>query len=229
MAKTRATDYDDKRRSILGPSARLFATHGYDRASMNMVAAACGVSKALLYHYYKDKETLLFDIIRIHLEELLAAVEAVSAEADAEPRARLRAMAGALLEAYREADAEHKVQINNLPLLPSERQEVIKAMERELVARFADAIAACVPGLAQSRHLLKPVTMSLFGMLNWHYLWFREGGPLSRADYADLAVRLLLEGVGGLGAPITTPAAAGPRSSPRREPAPLARPALSGT
>ncbi|NEV79659.1 TetR/AcrR family transcriptional regulator, partial [Rhodopseudomonas sp. BR0C11] len=29
MARTRATDYDDKRRGILSRSARLFAEHGY--------------------------------------------------------------------------------------------------------------------------------------------------------------------------------------------------------
>lgn len=218
MAKTRASDYEDKRRSILGPSAKLFATHGYDRASMNMVAAACGVSKALLYHYYRDKETLLFDIVRIHLEELLAAVEAAMAE-PAEPQARLRAMAEALLEAYREADAEHKVQINNLGLLAPERQAEIKALERDLVARFADAIAACVPGLRESSGLLKPVTMSLFGMLNWHYLWFRENGPLSRKGYADLAVKLLLEGA------LSLDEAPAPTVRPR----PKAVRALSGT
>jgi TetR/AcrR family transcriptional regulator len=216
MAKTRASDYEDKRRSILGPSARLFATHGYDRASMNMVAAACGVSKALLYHYYRDKETLLFDIVRAHLEDVLAAVEAAMVEP--EPRARLQAMAEALLEAYREADSEHKVQLNNLGLLSAERQAAIKALERDLVVRFADAIAACAPGLGDGGALLKPVTMSLFGMLNWTYLWFREGGPLTRKDYADLAVRLLLEGAGGL-------AAGKPAARPRRK----AVPALSGT
>jgi microcystin degradation protein MlrC len=37
--------------------------------------------------------------------------------------------------------------------------------------------------------------MSLFGMLNWVYMWFRPGGPVSREEYADLATRLILEGV----------------------------------
>jgi TetR/AcrR family transcriptional regulator len=35
--------------------------------------------------------------------------------------------------------------------------------------------------------LLKPLTMSLFAMLNWAYTWFKEDGPMSRADYARLA------------------------------------------
>ena len=75
MARSRANDYDDKRQAILDRSAELFSAHGYDRASMNKIAEACGVSKANLYHYYKDKEGLLFDVIRFHLKELLEVVE----------------------------------------------------------------------------------------------------------------------------------------------------------
>ena len=54
MARPRANNYDDKRRAILDRSAELFSEYGYDRASMNRIAEACGVSKANLYHYYKD-------------------------------------------------------------------------------------------------------------------------------------------------------------------------------
>ncbi len=46
--------------------------------------------------------------------------------------------------------------------------------------------------------LLKPVTMSLFGVLNWTYLWFRDDGPISREDYARFATRLFVEGVARL-------------------------------
>jgi hypothetical protein len=46
---------------------------------------------------------------------------------------------------------------------------------------------------------LKPVTMSLFGMLNWFYMWHREGRGISRADYARLATGMLVAGVRDLG------------------------------
>ena len=203
MARPRASDYDDKRRAILDRSAELFAAHGYDRASMSMIAEACGVSKGLLYHYYTDKEALLFDIIRFHLEELLEAVEAAN-RPELAPEARLQALATALLDAYRDADAEHQVQIGHLRLLPPERQNELKDMERELVRLFADVIAEVAPDL-EGIGLLKPVTMSLFGMLNWHYLWFKPGGTLSREDYAALATRLIVDGTRDLAAGRATP------------------------
>jgi TetR/AcrR family transcriptional regulator len=197
MARPRASDYDEKRRAILDRSAELFAEHGYDRASMSMIAAACGVSKGLLYHYYEDKDALLFDVIRFHLEELIAAVED-AIDPSLSPEQRLTAMAAALLEAYRDADAEHQVQINTLRLLPVERQQALKRLERELVRLFADAIIEVAPEVRRERRLLKPITMSLFGMLNWHYLWFRPNGPLSRAEYAALATGLVMDGTRSL-------------------------------
>ncbi len=191
MARPRAHDYDDKRKLILERAAELFAQRGYGGASITMIAEACGVSKALLYHYYPDKEAVLFDIISDHLLHLVEAIKEVG-DAGLEPREKLHAMAAALLDAYRNADAEHQVQINDLKLLPPDKQDMLKDLERHLVRRFSSVIARAVPDLAED--LLKPVTMSLFGMLNWHYLWFREGRGLTRADYARLATELILKG-----------------------------------
>jgi TetR/AcrR family transcriptional regulator len=192
MARPRAVDYDDKRNAILSASARAFADTGFDGASMSQIALACGVSKALLYHYYTNKEQLLFDVIEAHLEDLVAAVREV--DRSTSPEDRLVRLCVVILEAYRDADAEHKVQINNLGRLPADKQDILKRMERDLVAVFAEALAEANPDLAGNHRLLKPVTMSLFGMLNWHYLWFRPAGPVSREDYAAIAARMVVAG-----------------------------------
>jgi len=196
MARARAADYDGKRKAILHRSAGLFAEHGYDRASMAVIAKACGASKALLYHYYDSKEALLFDILHDHLQELLDAIAAVPR--DLKPRERIHALVSALLDAYRDADDEHKIQIYELTKLPASKRKVLIDMERRLVRDFAEAIAAVNPTIGADKMLLKPVTMSLFGMLNWHYMWFREGKALSREDYAELVTTLLIEGAAAL-------------------------------
>jgi len=205
MARTRAHDYDAKRAAVLHHAAALFAQHGYTGTSITMIARACGVSKALLYHYYSDKEAVLFDILSAHLEHLLA--EARAAAAAAEPQARLFALTDALLNAYRDADAEHQVQIANLKLLPPPLQEKLRAMERELVDLFADAIAGAVPEVGRGP-LLKPIAMSLFGMLNWHYLWFREGKGLTRSEYALLVTGIIERGAGPTAAALAAARAA---------------------
>lgn len=197
MARTRAKDYDEKREAMLHRAALVFARDGYDRASMAQLAAECGVSKALLYHYYASKEALLFDVIETHLAHLVAAVRTANRR-DGEPEARLEALVAALLEAYRDADAEHRVQIEALRLLPEAEQEKLKDLERELVSIFAEALRAIHPAAFEGKALLKPVTMSLFGMTNWFYMWFREDGAIGRGDYARLASTILVAGVKAL-------------------------------
>lgn len=197
MARARARDYTVKREAMLHRAAIVFARDGYDRASMAGLAAECGVSKALLYHYYASKEALLFAILSNHLQALVDAVEKAD-DAGLPAERRLLGLVSALLEAYRDADAEHRVQVGALSLLPDGQQERLKALERRLVARFAEAVRGLDPAAFDGTALLKPVTMSLFGMLNWFYMWFREAGPVSREDYAGLATRLLVGGVRNL-------------------------------
>lgn len=197
MARTRAHDHDEKREAILHRAAIVFARDGYDRASMSQLAAECGVSKALLYHYHASKEALLFDILHSHLGALVEAVEEADDRA-LPPEERLHALVAALLDAYRDADAEHRVQLGALRLLPDAEQEALKALERRLVEIVADAVRGLDPSAFEGTPLLKPVTMSLFGMLNWAYMWFRDGGRMSRADYARLATRILVAGVRAL-------------------------------
>lgn len=193
MARTRAADYDDKRAGILKQSARAFAQQGYDKTSMAQIAKICGFSKALLYHYYENKETLLIDIIRTHLEELVDAVESAQGTTAA-PEDQLRAICRALMGAYEDADSEHKLQINELSFLPLEKKQEIIALERKLVSQFARAVAAANPQMEPGDARIKPITMSLFGMLNWSYLWLKPEGGLTREAYADLVVTLLLKG-----------------------------------
>ncbi|WP_166303289.1 MULTISPECIES: TetR/AcrR family transcriptional regulator [unclassified Bradyrhizobium] len=203
MARSRAKDYDDKRLSMLHRAAELFAASGYVGTSMNTIADACGVSKALLYHYYPDKEAILFDLLSSHLERLVASVRKASASAG-DPVERLGTIVTTLLELYRHADAEHQVQIASLRLLPEQKQQPLLASERILVGIMSDALAAAVPAAKQKR-VLKPLTMSVFGMLNWHYMWFREGGPMTRADYADFVVQLVLAGAEEAAAAVARP------------------------
>ncbi|MCL7463442.1 TetR/AcrR family transcriptional regulator [Phaeovulum sp. NW3] len=195
MARTRASDFEEKQHSILLSAAAVFAEQGMDKASMAQIASHSQVSKALLYHYYPSKDALIFAIIHTHLADLEEAI----AEADAPdlpPALRLHRLVSAVLESYRGADNEHKVQLNATSALTDDQRAEIHAIERRIVKRFAAVLRDINPALDdKARPLLMPVTMSLFGMMNWVYMWFRDGGPITREDYADVATTLILEGI----------------------------------
>lgn len=195
MARTRAQDFEEKQRGILDKAAAVFAEQGMEKASMSQIASHAQVSKALLYHYYPGKEALILAIIMTHLEELDGALEE-SDDPTLPPNQRLRKLVGTVLEIYRGADNQHKVQLNAGSALNDEQRAEILAVERRIVRRFATVIDQINPLLNnKERPLLTPVTMSLFGMMNWMYMWFKEGGRVSRDDYADVATTLILEGI----------------------------------
>lgn len=195
MARTRADDFEDKQRGILHNAAAVFAEQGMDKASMSLIAKQAGVSKALLYHYYPGKDALIFAIINTHLQELDETI-AEADDASLPPRKRLRRLVGTVLDCYRGADIEHKVQLNATSALNDDQKAALTAIERRIVRRFSAVLRDLNPDLdSKERPLLMPVTMSLFGILNWVYMWFKDGGPITREDYADIATTLVLEGV----------------------------------
>ncbi|MBK0325699.1 TetR family transcriptional regulator [Rhodobacteraceae bacterium F11138] len=186
MPRGIARDHEEKRAALRRGAARYFARHGYDRASMTGAARECGVSKALIYHYYDSKQTLLFDILQAHLTDLTDSVDAARDQG-------LPGLIHAILAAYADADAEHKLQLDALATLPVDMQEPLLDLQRQLVKIMSRTIAAENPGLTGDR--LRAVAMSVFGILNWFYMWNRPGKGLSRSEYADLAADFVRGGL----------------------------------
>ena len=195
MARARASDFEEKQHSILKSAAAVLAEQGMEKASMAQIASHCQVSKALLYHYYPNKNELIFAIIHTHLFELETSL-AAAVDESLSPEAKLRVLVGVVLEKYQGADDAHKVQLVGMDALSDEQRAEIRAIERQIVRHFSKVLREINPNLDRpERPLLMPITMSLFGMLNWVYTWFREGGLISREDYADVATTLILEGI----------------------------------
>lgn len=214
MPRGRAATYDDQREAILQHAAALFARSGYPATSMNQVAEACGLSKATLYHYYRDKDAMLVAIAEGHVLRLKALVDAVRAE-QLPPEQRLRTLIRRIVEEYADAQHAHRVLTEDVRFLPPDDRRRVLDTERDVVAGFAQAVAELRPALAGAR-LDKPLTMLLFGMVNWMFTWMRTDGPLDYDRMASIVADLF---VGGIGA--VQPGAA-PAPAPRQQPTPHA-------
>jgi TetR/AcrR family transcriptional regulator len=193
MPRGRAPGYDTQREQILARAAELFARQGYSATSMNQVAEACGVSKPLLYHYVRDKDQLLVEIAEGHVAKLNALVDEVQREPLA-PEARVRRLIEAFLDVYADAQAAHRVLTEDVKFLKEADRERVLGAQRTVVAAFADAIAAARPDLRHA-DLLKPLTMLLFGMMNWMFTWLQPGGRLTHKAMAPVVADLFFGGL----------------------------------
>lgn len=54
----------EKFKLVLDTARSVFLKHGYDRASMDLIALEAGVSKATLYAYFENKQQLLLKLVQ---------------------------------------------------------------------------------------------------------------------------------------------------------------------
>jgi len=200
MGRGRSAAYDDQREMILESAAQLFARRGYSGTSMNQVAEACGLSKATLYHYYKDKYALLVSIAEGHVSRLQGIVhDALHGEPT--PDAQMRTLIRRLVEEYAHAQNEHRVLTEDVKFLEPEDRERILDQEREVVNGFAKVVAALRPDLKEAA-MSKPLTMLLFGMINWMFTWMKPDRALDYDDIAPVVADLFIGGLEKVQAPI---------------------------
>jgi len=193
VPRGRASNYDEQREMILAKAAHLFAHGGYPGTSMNQVAVATGLSKATLYHYFRDKYSLLLDITEGHVSRLEALVIDVNAQ-QLSPERRMRGLIARIMAEYSGAQDAHRVLTSDVRFLETEDRKRVLDKERRVVVGFADAIAAWRPEQREAA-LTKPLTMLLFGMINWMFTWMRSEGALSHEAMAPIVADLFFGGV----------------------------------
>ncbi|HQR57350.1 MAG TPA: TetR/AcrR family transcriptional regulator [Burkholderiaceae bacterium] len=213
MPRRKAASFDAQRGAIRDAAARLFADAGYASTSVADIAAACGVSKALLYHYYRDKEHLLHDIAESYVERLQRIVEEVKSES-LPPAARMRQLIARFMHEYEHSATRHRVLVQDVKYLSKVHRARVVARQRAVVDGFAQVVEELSPA-ASAAALRKPLTMILFGMMNWTFTWFSERGPLRYDDLAPIVADLFIGGLGrlrGLPSGGPTPSARRPRA-----------------
>lgn len=86
----------ERRALILNAALRTFAAHGYDGAAMDEIAAAAGISKAVVYDHVPSKRELytqLLDAIRADVERVVEeALRAPGGDGEARVRAAVDAV-----------------------------------------------------------------------------------------------------------------------------------------
>lgn len=193
MARTQAADYEDRRLAIIETAAKLYADRGFLGASIADLAAACGASKALIYHYFPSKEDILFEVMDSHIGAL-SEIEGEVSHLGGAPADRLRALTHKFLQAYVGAESRHKVLLNDLDRLPQERRDAIILRQRAIVDYVARLMEEVQPSLGE-RGLGRSAAMLYFGMINWTHTWFRANGPVTPDTLADLAADIVTRGL----------------------------------
>jgi len=193
MPRVRADDYDDKKSKILDAAAKLFAQQGYAGARMDEIGAACGVSKSMLYHYFKKKEDVLAEILQEHVLRLTEKLEShVSAGVRGDKFEFFRQFIELYLNPARKSRSSHVVALHDMRYLtPRQRKTQVK-LEWQLLELVEGLLREMKQGETPSSYRVS--AFLLFGMLNWVELWYDESGQISAAQLYEKISRLFLTG-----------------------------------
>lgn len=174
---------------ITGPRVReaaltLFARYGFAAVSMRQIAAEVGVQAGALYLYTKDKQSLLFDLMRGHMDGLLAAWEDEPKGAGA--LAQLEAFSRFHIRYHLDRPDAVFIAYMELRNLTPDNFAAIEALRRQYEGKLEAILKA-----GQDEGVIDPrdirlTAMALIAMLTGVSSWYREDGRLSRDAVTDI-------------------------------------------
>jgi len=178
-----------RRSEILHAALRAFRAKGYHETTLADIAAQLGVRTTALYHYFPDKEAILYACHRESLAELRRILD--EAQTRATVAERLAYVIGEHVRVMTETLEGSPLAFEVTALSPARQDEVIAARDRyerdlrRLIARGVDegAFRPVDPKVA---------TFAILGAINWIARWYRAGGGLAAPDlgaaFADYLV-----------------------------------------
>lgn len=172
---------------ITGPRVRsaalaLFARHGFAAVSMRQIAADVGVQAGALYNYTPDKQSLLFDLMRSHMEELL---EALPTDVNALAEKQLEDFVRFHIAFHHERPDAVFIAYMELRNLAPDNFKVIEGLRRRYETALETILRA---GAAQGVFAVqdtKVATLAVIAMLTGVTTWFRPEGRLSLRAVQD--------------------------------------------
>lgn len=177
-AKRPEDDHRGRHREILETAARVICEKGYEGASIQDIAEACGLTKAGLYHHIRSKEHLLLEIqnygMDVFEEQVLNQVLPIP-----DPLERLKAcMEKNILLVTHGWSKEVTIILHEHATLTGEARAQINARKKRYV-KFLESSFAEAMRNGQVRPVNPTVAAFAFlGMVLWIYKWFRPDGKI---------------------------------------------------
>jgi len=196
-AKTEDQELLERRRAqFVAAAIELFGERGYHATTIRDIAECTGVSIGLVYHYFEDKEDLLFlallEVLDSYKRQIPLALRGIKdplARFCAAVRAYCRvndATVDATVLAYRETKSLSKA-----------RRNAIKQKEIETNELIADCVRDCVKAKLFARDI--DVALLTYQIMMYCHAWALKAwyfrGRMTVDEYVDRGLDLMLNGV----------------------------------
>jgi AcrR family transcriptional regulator len=195
MPRTRGRETAEE---ILKAAKELFYIKGYENASTREISKKVGISKAALYHHFKNKEEILFRICLQAADELVnnmrQAIER-NAQSGKPLKEQLTDVLVEYARTYMKNENFNKILLHDIEYLPEDKKQIIYQKEKENVHQLRKFIENLMAQGSFRKLNSTVVTFSLIGFLHWLYFWYKPAGSLSLTGIAEQMADLFLQGL----------------------------------
>ncbi|WP_027963298.1 TetR/AcrR family transcriptional regulator [Halalkalibacillus halophilus] len=185
----------DLKERIIQSSLELFSEHGFHGVSINDLVSHCGTSKGGFYHHFTSKDELLFVIHDLFISYVLN--EAHEAKwKEEQPVTQLYEILRSFVRVFDLYNEHISVFYQENKYLKEVYEEQIKRKRDDFKEIVIEVIARGQEQGDFRKELPTIITgMSILGMVNWTYQWYRRDGEQSIDEIATVYIDLLLRGI----------------------------------
>ncbi|HYM91857.1 MAG TPA: TetR/AcrR family transcriptional regulator [bacterium] len=182
------------RARILRAAAALFHRQGFDRTTMQEIAAASGLTKGSIYHHIRSKQALLYEILQHTLDRSLPDLERIAAARLPAAERLRRAVRLHILTLVSDRDNVSCFIEEGRSLAPEYQAAHLAARDR-YEALFRRIVEDGIGSGEFAPTDVRLAGLAVLGMVNWMVRWYRPEGPRPAeeiaARFGDYAVGAL--------------------------------------
>jgi AcrR family transcriptional regulator len=182
----------DASENIFNAAANLFSQYGYAATSIEDIAKSAGVNKASIYYYYKNKASILYELVILPTTVLSQQANPII-DSEMEPLEKLETLIRNHLIWQMANPVINGVghwEKSNLP--KNLRKSYVRARD-EYEAIYRRVLDAAL-GKEQIRNSdIKLTSRFMLGFMNSIVLWYKTNGTYSPEEIASEAVSFILK------------------------------------
>jgi len=181
---------------ILDKSADLMARLGYHGTSMRDLAQVTGRSLSGLYHYFSNKEELLFLINQRGFTSLLDMSNDLLAQ-ELAPEDRLSALISNHVSYFIDHLSEMRIMTSGTMEMNEQRSQILRNLKQEYTLLAQNIVGDYIRSQTGTRHhadIISRKTYLLYGMMNWIFGWYSADKHGTAAEVAEDIFRTFTKG-----------------------------------
>ena len=181
---------------LLKAGIDLFYKKGYPETTIREIGAAVHISNSIIYHYFKNKEEMLFEIIKIASQDLAGILETVKKSDHTDPVECLKQMCKAhMVDWCLKRKKESKIVVFDDNWLSGKFKKENRLQQKRIYSIYKDQLKKIQKMGVLRDNNLTIMTFNIFGAITQSIRWYKERGALSKEEVAEKITDSLLHGI----------------------------------